>query len=581
MSSKKISFMRSLCMGVIEQDVIMPFPKIGSAESETLQGVLETLNAWLKSQENHFREWDKEGVLPKEIIEEMKKIGLFSLIIPEKYNGLGLSSSGYSRVIQEISKYDGSIAITTGAHSSIGMRGLVLFGTPEQKEKFLPKLATGELIAAFCLTEPGSGSDAASIQTKATLNPDGTWTLNGQKLWITNGGMAGFLTVFAKTESKEGQISAFIVTGDLPGVSFGPHEDKMGLRASATTAVHFENVIVPKENLLGELGKGFKIAMTILNNGRSGLGGGCIGTMKHLIELSSKQAKTRVQFGRPIAEFGLIKQKIGHMVVDCYASESVVSMVASLSDQGYEDFAVEAAISKVFSTECLWRTADEALQIAGGNGFMREFPYERILRDARINRIFEGTNEILRLFISLTGMKDVGQTLHDLSSSLEGIFNDPIKGFGVLSDYGLRRFAQVTGVGRGEKSVFSRLHPRIRNYGIVFEGGVRHLALAADRILRKHGKNIVDKQFAIKRLSDIMIDLFVLACVLSRVSSQIDEQGEQKCAKEIEILTILTGQIKRRVKSHLSKIDQNDDELIKSLAHLALERESYIWDTLS
>ena len=569
--------MRSLCMGEIEQDVITPFPKIKSSEKETLQGVFGSIEAWLKPHEMNFRKWDRAGELPTSFLQEMKELGLFSLIVPEEFGGLGLSSTGYSRMLQELSRYDGSLAITVGAHSSIGMRGLLLFGNPEQRAKYFPKLASGEMIAAFCLTEPGAGSDAASIKSKAVQSGD-DWILDGQKLWITNGGIASFFTVFARTDGTEGQMTAFIVTKDMEGVSCGPHEDKMGLRASSTTTVHFDHVKIPKENILGEVGKGFKVAMKILNSGRSGLGGGCVGGMKQLIQLASKQANERVQFGHKIAEYGLIKQKLGHMVVDCYATEAAVSMVAALVDQDYEDYAVEAAISKVFGTECLWRTADEALQIAGGNGFMCEFPYERIVRDCRVNRIFEGTNDILRLFIALTAMNDVGKQLKGVSQSLEGIFNDPIKGFGVLSEYGLKRISRATGVG-GNKKSFTKMHPKVREYALIFEEGVRDLSAAADRILRKHGKNIIGKQFATKRLADIMIDLFVLACVLSRVSTAIEGQGEASAAKEIEILSVFAGQVRRRTKGNFNKIDDNDDELIKSLADGALANERYLWDT--
>lgn len=570
--------MRSLCMGEIEQEVIIPFPKIKSTEQDTLKGVFGSLDSWLKPHEPDFRKWDRAGELPAEFLQGMREMGLFSLIIPEEFGGLGLSSTGYSRMLQELSKYDGSVALTVGAHSSIGMRGLLLFGTPEQKAKYFSKLASGEMIAAFCLTESGAGSDAASIKTKAVKEGD-HWILNGEKIWITNGGIADFFTVFARTDGSEGQMTAFIVTRDMGGLSCGPHEDKMGLRASSTTTVHFDNIKIPKENVLGEVGKGFKVAMKILNSGRSGLGGGCVGGMKQLIQLASKQANQRVQFGHKIAEYGLIKQKLGHMVVDCYATESVVSMVAGLVDQDYEDYAVEAAISKVFGTECLWRTADEALQIAGGNGFMCEFPYERILRDCRVNRIFEGTNDILRLFIALTAMNDVGKQLKGVSQSLEGIFNDPIKGFGVLSEYGLRRISQVTGVG-GNKKSFNKLHVKVRDSALIFEEGVRDLSSAADRILRKHGKNIIGKQFATKRLADIMIDLFVLACVLSRVSTSIEENGLPQAVKEIEILNVFAGQVRRRTKGNFNKIDDNDDELIKSLADTALQNEKYLWDTI-
>ena len=577
-ANKKMSFMRSLCMGQIEEEILTPYPTIKEADKETLKTICASLESWLKPKEQEFRKWDRKGELPPEILQEMRELGLFSLIIPEEHGGMGFGSAAYSRAIQELSKYDGSIAITAGAHSSIGMRGLLLFGTDEQKKKYFPKLATGEMIAAFCLTEPGAGSDAGSIKTKAVRDGD-AWLLNGTKLWITNGGIADFYTVFARTDGPEGHITAFIVTKDLGGVSCGPHEDKMGLRASSTTTVNFDNVKIPASNVLGEVGKGFKVAMSILNSGRTGLGGGCTGAMKKCIELATKQSKERKQFGKTIAEYGLIKQKIGHMVVECYAAESVTGMVAGLVDQGYEDYAVEAAISKVFGTEALWRTVDESLQIAAGNGYMCEFPYERIMRDCRVNRIFEGTNEILRLFIGLTSMRDVGEQLKGVNDAVKGIFDNPIKGFGVLTDYAMKQVGFATGMNT-QKSEFTKFHPIVKEKALIFEDGTRQLASAADRILRKHGKNIIGKQFATRRLADIMIDLFALACVLSRVNSSVQANGADKAAKEIEILNVFSGQVRRRVAGNFNKIDNNDDELIKSLADHAIENEKYIWDSI-
>jgi acyl-CoA dehydrogenase family protein 9 len=588
-SNKNISFMRSLCMGSIEEELIIPFPQMKSEEKSTLKDMFGPLKDWLEPKElsQDFRHWDREGHFPEEYLNEVREFGLFGLIIPEDQGGVGLSSTGYSRFLQEVSKFDASTAVTIGAHSSIGMKGLLLFGTDEQKKKYLPKLATGEMIAAFCLTEAGAGSDAASIRTKATKDinsPSGDWILNGEKLWITNGGIASFFTVFARTETSDGLMTAFIVTKDMPGVSTGAHEDKMGLRASSTTTVTLDNVRVPAGNVLGPIGKGFKVAMHILNSGRTGLGGGCVGAQKKLIELASKQAKNRAQFGKPIAEYGLIKQKIGHMMVECYASESAVNMVAGLVDQQFEDYAVEAAISKVFATECLWRTVDEALQISGGNGFMCDYPYERMLRDSRINRIFEGTNDILRLFIALTAMSDVGAQLKELKGSLEGIFQDPIKGFGVLKEYALKRVGQSMGLGvgqqLGQKNSFTKLHPELLEYGNVFEEITRDLAKACDRILRKHGKNIIQMQFATKRLGDIMIDVFVLGAVLSRVNSSIIEKGVEGAKHEKQILEVFSGQVTRRVKGQFNKIDQNDDELIKDLADVAYKNEGFPWDVV-
>jgi alkylation response protein AidB-like acyl-CoA dehydrogenase len=319
--------------------------------------------------------------------------------------------------------------------------------------------------------------------------------------------------------------------------------------------------------------------MKILNSGRTGLGGGSVGGMKRLIELSTKQANERVQFGKPIREFGLIKQKVGQMVIDCYAAEAVVTMVAGLIDQGYEDYAVEAAISKVFASEALWRTVDESLQIAAGNGYMCEFPYERAMRDTRINRIFEGTNDILRLFISLTGMNDVGAQLKELSSSLEGVFNDPIKGFGVLSEYALRRAQLATGI-RRERTNFTKLDAALKAQTAQFEECTRDLATAGDRLLRRHGRKIIDMQFATRRLADIMIDLFVLASVLSRVSASIGARGVEKSSRELDIARAFAGQVVRRTKTTVAEIDQNEDEYLKALANQAFELERFGWDTI-
>jgi alkylation response protein AidB-like acyl-CoA dehydrogenase len=579
---KTASYVQSLCMGEIEQEIIVPFPEMEPGEKETLAQVLASVRQLLSGREKEFREWDVKAEMPAAFLEELRQFGLFGLVIPEAHGGIGFGSTAYSRVLQEIATFDGSIALTVGAHSSIGMRGLLLLGTDAQKARWLPRLTTGEMIAAFCLTESGAGSDAAAVRT--TARRDGNdWILNGEKIWITNGGMADFFTVFAKTPDVQTKgkaaLTAFVVTRDMPGVSTGPHEDKMGIRASSTTTVRMDEVRVPGDHVLGGIGQGFKAAMRILNAGRTGLGGGSVGGMKRLISLSAKQAVERQQFGRPISEFGMIKEKVGAMVVDAFASESVVSLVAGIIDQGYEDFAVEAAISKVFATEALWRTADDALQIAGGNGFMKEFPYEKAVRDSRINRIFEGTNEILRLFIALTAMNDVGQQLKELAGVVKNGVADPIKGFGVLSGYAKKRASLATGM-VGDKRTFTLLVPAVKKAATVVEEGTRDVALAADRILRKHGGQVVGKQFATHRLADILIDLYVLSAVLSRVNSAVEDGGEEASAQELAILEIFAGRARRRMRSNLNRIDDNDDELVKMVADQAFQKEGYSWDTI-
>ena len=573
------SFMRSLCMGRIEQNVIFPFPAVSDAENETLVDISGALEALLGPRAEDFRDWDVAGELPDDFIDELKEFGLFGLVIPEEHGGMGLGNMAYSRTLQEVAKYDASVALTIGAHSSIGMRGLLLFGTEDQNNRYMDKLASGEMIAAYCLTEPGAGSDAAAVATTAVKQGD-HWVLNGNKLWITNGGFADFFTVFAKTreEGGRGKLTAFIVTKDMEGVSIGPHEDKMGIRASSTTTMYLDNVKVPDNNVLGELGHGFKVAMMILNSGRTGLGGGSVGGMKKLIEMATKQANERKTFGAPISSYGLIKKKVARMVIDCYTSEAVVTMVGGLIDAGYKEYQVEAAISKVYATECLWRTADEALQIAGGNGFMREYPYERIVRDCRINRIFEGTNEILRLFIALSAMNDVASQLQELSSTMKDIFGDPIKGFGVLSDYARKHAVLRTGIG-GEAKV-DNLSEAIQEQGGIFEEETRYLAQATDKILRKHGKGIIGKQFAAYRLAEIMIDLFVMAATISRVQASIDAKGVDGAALEIDILRTFTRAARVRINHNFRRIDTNDDEMMKTLAEDAFEAEGFRWDTI-
>ena len=511
----KASPAKSLALGQIVEENLFPFPTLPDDESETLRIILDSIDKFMGSKEEILREYDERAEQPEDYLRSLKELGLFGLIIPEEYGGLGLSNSAYSRVIQQLTRYDGSTALTVGAHSSIGMKGLLLFGSPEQKDRYLPRLASGEFIAAFCLTEAGAGSDAGSIKTTAVKQSDDSWLLNGEKIWITNGPIADFFTVFARTEGEGGKISAFIVEAAWEGVRTGPKEDKMGIRASATSTVSFENVSVPKECLLGVEGKGFKIAMNILNSGRTGLGGGCIGAMKRCIEGASRQAYDRKQFGKRISEFGLVQKKIAQMTVNCFAAESVVSMVGHYIDSNVEDFSIEAGISKVFSSEALWDTAYEALQIAGGNGFMKEFPYERVVRDARINTIFEGTNEILRLYIALSAMKDAGQYLKDIQQSLtrDNFFNDPIKGFGVLSDYVAKRFSQLTSLG-GDR--ISSIHTSLQSLAAVYEQSTRRLAKATEDTLRRHKKLVIEKQFALQRIANVMIDIYVGLCVLSR-----------------------------------------------------------------
>ena len=573
-----LSVAKQLLFGNVLEENLFPYPVINERDREVLGMIVESVDRFLEGKEAEFARWDRDGRQPDEFVQSLRELGLFGLIIPEEFGGLGLSNAAYARVLGQTSSYDSSVSLTIGAHSSIGMKGLLLFGNAEQKARYLPRLATGEMIAAFCLTEAGAGSDAAAIRTAATRNADGSFTLNGEKLWITNGGIAGFYTVFARTDGPEGKVTAFLVEAAWPGVSHGKHEDKMGIRASCTTTVAFNDVQVPAGNVLGAVGKGFKVAMGILNNGRTGLGGGAVGGMKSLIRRSIAQAQQRRQFDRPIAEYGLVREKIAQMTVECFAAESAVWMVAHYIDSGCEDYSVEAAITKVFASEAMQRTAYESLQIAGGSGYMREMPYEQFVRDARILPIFEGTNEILRLYIALSSLKDVGASLKELQSAVSSIFNDPIKGFGVLSGYAERRFARATGLGAAIK-VSTPVAPQLRALVDIYESYARATARVAEAVLRKYGKGISGQQHAQRRVADLMIDLFVGLCVVSRADSII-RSDPASAAQVIDIAKIFTHQARRRMVRNVRGLEHNEDQAIEALASSVIEAGRYRWDVL-
>ena len=571
------SAVKQLFLGDIFEENLFPYPTMRERDREMLGMMLDSIDDFLAAQKDDLRKWDDEAHQPEAFIQGLRDMGLFGLIIPEEHGGLALSNAAYARVLGQTSGHDSSVSLTIGAHSSIGMKGLLLWGNDAQKARYLPRLASGELIAAFCLTESGAGSDAASVRTKAELQDDGSWLLNGEKIWITNGGIAGFYTVFARTDTPEGKMTAFIVDADWAGVSHGPHEDKMGIRSSSTTTVSFADVKVPAENVLGEVGRGFKVAMSILNNGRTGLGGGAVGGMKQLIRLASQQAQDRKHFGKSIAEFGLVREKIAQMTLDCFAAESAVFMVAHYIDSGCEDYSLEAAISKVFASEAIQRTAHEALQIAAGNGFMKEFPYEKFSRDARILSIFEGTNEILRLYIALSGLKDVGSSLSEIKAAVNEIFNDPIKGFGVLGSYAQRRFSQSTGIG-GDR-ILRPLAPRLAACGAVYEKYASELARVSDEALRAYGRGIADQQFVLKRIADISIDLFIGLCVLSRADSLV--QASDPAADEAQTLCeMFMAQARRRMLRNVRGMQRNEDAAVERIATSILGRGSYPWDVI-
>lgn len=347
---------------------------------------------------------DHDEEIPKELLKKIADVGLFGTSIPEEYGGGGFGKVGFCIAQEEVARVCGSTAATIGAHQSIGAQAIMLGGSEELKKKYLPKMATGEMLAAFALTEADAGSDSFNLSTHAEKKGN-KWILNGEKVWITNGSIADVYSVFARTEKG---ITGFVVEKKFPGVSVGKNEKKLGIKGSVTNTIAFDNVEIPEENMIGTDGRGFFIAMETLNSGRLGLGAACFGAAKEMLEMSVAFSKQRKQFGEPISKFQAIQFMLSDIATHIYAMENMVYKAAFKLDNK-EDISLDAAIVKLYCSEAICEIADKALQIHGGMGFSAELPLERFYRDARISKIFEGTNEIQKLIISRQILKQNGK----------------------------------------------------------------------------------------------------------------------------------------------------------------------------
>lgn len=377
--------------------------------SDEMKDMKRTIRDFVDNEvEKYSQQIEDEDKIPQHLIDKAKEMGLFGMSIPEEYGGLGLGMLEKCLLLEELGRANMSFTTLIGAHTGIGTTGIVELANEELKRKYLPPLASGEKIGAFALTEPDAGSDAANMKTTAVLKGD-KWILNGMKHFITNAPEAGIFTVIAVTDKEKGArggYTAFIVEKDFPGFSIGTIEKKMGLRGSHTAEVIFENCEVPKENVLGEVGRGYANALRILSKGRVALGARCVGACDKLIELCARYAQQRVQFGKPIASFQAIQWMLAEMATDTEAARALTYRVAWMVDQGLP-VVKEGPMVKLFASEALGRVVDKAVQIHGGMGYMKEFPVERFYRDARLTRIYEGTNEIQRMVIAGRLLKEM------------------------------------------------------------------------------------------------------------------------------------------------------------------------------
>src|SRR5213594_3487939 len=497
-----LGFAKGLFQGHFVADWVMPYPRIPPAQQpeldETLTGLCKFLDEDLDP-----AEIDRQADIPRGVIDGLGRIGVLGMTAPKEYGGRVFSQMANCKVLEEIGRRCASTSYFVNALHSIGIRALLLFGTHEQKQQWLPKLSSGEQLGSFALTEKEAGSDAANVQMQARPSEDGShFILNGEKRYITNAAIAHELTVMARTPvpgSDKTAVTAFLVTPDMPGFEIlEARMPKMGIRGTATGRFALRDVKVPKENNLGPQGKGLKVALTVLDFGRTTFGACCTGAAKTCLQLAIKHANTRKQFNKTLGNFELVKKKIARIAADAYAIEAITTVTGSLIDRGLEDYMLETAMLKVFTTERLWECINDAFQIYGGSAYFVDLPLERMLRDARINQIGEGSNEVLISFIALVGMRGPGMEFKEI--------------YDTMTSFSMNR------VGKAWSAGMNRLGATVRTPNVPVQSAELHgvagqlgrliwrFNVAVNRALVTYREPILDMQLVQERIANAAMD---------------------------------------------------------------------------
>jgi acyl-CoA dehydrogenase family protein 9 len=556
-------FAKALFRGQFRGDALFPYPDLTEEERPAVEQAVSEVKAFADTHIDAAT-IDREADIPASVIKGLSELGVLGMAAPVEFGGRGFSQMGYCRIMEVIGGHCAGTAVFVNAHHSIGLRALVLFGTPEQKARWLPSVASGEKLAAFALTEEQAGSDASNVQTTARPSEDGqTYILNGTKRYITNGAIAGVLTVMARTPDPRGgesKVTAFLVTPDMPGFEVvEARMPKCGIRGTATAKLAFHDMPVPASHVLGPLGKGLKVALTVLDFGRTTFGASCTGLAKVCLAAAARHAARRQQFGRPLADLELIKKKIAYLAATAYAMEATTYQTAALIDRGAEDYMLETAILKVFSTEALWQGVYETLQVHGGQGYFNDEPYERMMRDARINTIGEGANEVLKAFIALVGMRDIGEAL---KSTLDGLKRPAtfLPTFWNFTRDHLGQMVRTPAVPVGT--------PMLRPIAEALARRVARFGRTTERLLIVHREAFLEKQYLQERVADAAIALVTSACTLSRWDRS--ESLNRAMPAERSAAELYLRMANRRFDESLRALSHNDDRLTTETAHEAL-----------
>lgn len=533
----EMGFIKNLFWGRVREELVFPYPEETKAERRRCDALLKELETYLKT-EHPAVLIDQEQYIPDWVIQKLFDLGVMGMTVPKEYGGLGLGVTSYNRVLELIGRYCSSTAVVVSAHQSIGCKAIMLFGTKEQKERFLPKVAR-EYLSAFCLSEPNVGSDAGGQETTCEKTPEGDYILNGEKKWSTSAAMSGVLTVMAKqkivdpkTGKEKEAVTALICMPDAPGVDiFQKNRSKTGIRGTWQGRIRFTNVRVPKENLLHKEGKGLNVALTCLNYGRCTLSAGVSGAARYAMEQGAKFVQTRYQFGRPLADFELVRQKIAAAAAYTYAMDAILYMVTGMLDRHDEDIMVETAAAKLFCSHFGWQVIDDMMQIMGGESYMTENGYERIWRDNRIHRIVEGSNEVMESFIFAYGGKQLAEQMigirdalswsgdetpqRNLSRILSSALNPRI--LKRAMPLGLQLFLGV----RPAAPEVMRVASDLQGYADRFAYLVQQHAYYFKKASQWHREDIIQHQVTQARVADNAVYLFAMACALSKMDMQL------------------------------------------------------------
>jgi acyl-CoA dehydrogenase family member 9 len=568
-----LGFAKGLFQGHFVADWVMPYPRIPASQQVELDGTLKGLRQFL---DEHLdpAEIDRQADIPRSVIDGLGRVGVLGMTAPKEYGGRGFSQMANCKILEEIGRRCASTSVFVNAHHSIGIRALLLFGTHEQKQRWLPKLSTGEQLGAFALTEKEAGSDAANVQMQARPSEDGShFVLNGEKRYITNAAIADVLTVMARTPvpgSDKTSITAFLVTPDMPGFEMlDARMTKMGIRGTATGRFALHDVKVPKENILGPPGKGLKVALTVLDFGRTTFGACCTGAAKTCLRLAIEHANTRKQFNKTLGNFDLVKKKIARIAADAYAMEAMTTITASLIDRGLEDYMLETAMLKVFTTERLWECINDVFQIYGGSAYFVDLPLERMMRDARINQIGEGANEVLTSFIALVGMRGPGMEFKEIYDTMM----KPTRERGIAKAWTAGKHRLGATVRVPEISVRSA---ELRGFANQLGRLIRRFNVAVNRTLISYREPILDMQLVQERIANAAMDLFASTCVLSRQDAELQfaQRNGNSSSPDQFAANLFLRQSFRRVRHFLAGLTDNEDKLVLATANSVLGKPS-------